>query len=189
MNNKLLKRQDIIEELRLINDTDSYYISNLGNVYSKKANNLFLKMKFSKGYQGYYHISMVDKAGNAITKRVNRLVANHFIPNPQNLPFVGHKNNIKTDNRVENLYWTTPLENTRKAIKDGLIKKQPSDYMDSQSFHVIVYDKNMNEIDRIGSLRLCSKKYKVSVSTISRHCNGEIHGKTRCGYYFRYEDK
>ena len=54
------------------------------------------------------------------TEYVHRLVATMFIPNPNNHPMVGHKNNIKTDNRVSNLYWTTFSENVQKAYDDKL---------------------------------------------------------------------
>ena len=42
-----------------------------------------------------------------ITKKVNKIVATAFLPNPDNLPVVMHKNNNKLDNRVENLQWGT----------------------------------------------------------------------------------
>ena len=54
------------------------------------------------------------------TARVHRLVAEAFIPNPENLATVDHVNNVKTDNRVENLRWCSNEDNVRYAWKDGL---------------------------------------------------------------------
>ena len=58
---------------------------------------------------------------NNKTKRhkVHRLVAQTFIPNPNNLPCVLHENDIKTDNRVSNLFWGTHQDNIEDKVKKG----------------------------------------------------------------------
>ena len=54
-----------------------------------------------------------------LSTSVHRLVAELFIPNPNNLPIVNHKNFVRSDNRVSNLEWVTAKENVDHAIKDG----------------------------------------------------------------------
>jgi ribosomal protein L37E len=61
----------------------------------------------------YRHISLSSKALGRKFQwyRIHRLVAQAFIPNPENKPYINHKNLNKTDNRVENLEWCTSEEN------------------------------------------------------------------------------
>lgn len=65
---------------------------------------------------GYCHVKLYNGDGTYTNKKVHRLVAESFIPNPENKPTVNHKNGIRTDNRVENLEWATYQENNLHAI-------------------------------------------------------------------------
>ncbi|MDA8212183.1 MAG: NUMOD4 domain-containing protein [Clostridia bacterium] len=67
-----------------------------------------LKQNQTRG--GYLFVGL-SKDGAVKQFRINRLVALAFIPNPDNLPFVGHWDDNRLNNTVENLYWTTPQEN------------------------------------------------------------------------------
>ena len=121
---------------------------------------------------------------NLLSKRVHRLIAEAFIPNPDNLPFVGHKNNNKGDNRVENLYWTDASENTQKAFDDGLIVNA-SGIDDSQSNPCMMYDRKTNELIGVyGSICDASRLTGVNMTTISRQC--KYKRPVRKPYYFRY---
>ena len=81
----------------------NYYIKRNGKVYRTSDDSEFVPC-ICRG--GYYQIRLDNK-----TKYVHRIVAETFIPNPDNKPFIDHINRIRTDNRVENLRWVTSKEN------------------------------------------------------------------------------
>lgn len=89
-----------MEEWKPINGEDNYYISSLGRV---KHNDIILQQHIDNGYFKIYF--------NSKSFKVHRLVGLHFIPNPDNKPFIDHINRIRNDNRVENLRWATNGEN------------------------------------------------------------------------------
>lgn len=184
------KKADIPEPIALIDGSNTDYVSTSGRIFKYISNyDLFYEKKTRiNEYNGYVYCGITMSDGRNKSHRVHRLVAKKFIENENNYDIVGHKNNIKHDNRVENLYWTTVSENTKKAFNDGLAANAKG-FDDSQSNPVDVYDANMNYIKTYGSMILCHKELGVSVSTISRQCKGQIKTKTRCGYIFRYHNK
>lgn len=78
----------------------------------------------SKNASGYYNVSL-RKDGKARSFLVSRLVAITFLPNPSGLPEVNHKNEIKTDNRIENLEWISRLDNCNYGTRND----RHSDFM------------------------------------------------------------
>ena len=78
-----------------------YEVSDKGNVRNVRRNTL---LKLSKNNYGYIQVYLY-KNGIKTGFKVHRLVAKAFIPNPDNLPQVNHKNEVKSDNCVDNLEW------------------------------------------------------------------------------------
>lgn len=94
---------------------DFYYIDSEGMIYGKSR----ILSRIIHPIAGYYSVTMYLN-GVRKTVYIHRLVAQLFIPNPENKREVNHINGIKTDNRVENLEWVTPKENIQHAIRTGL---------------------------------------------------------------------
>lgn len=94
-----------------------YQINEHGEIKNIKTNK-FRKLSIKKN--GYVYVDLY-KTGKGKWYRVHRLVAEAFIPNPNNLPYVMHLDNNKENNSVDNLKWGTVSENTQQAYDDGLI--------------------------------------------------------------------
>ena len=75
----------------------------------------------TKDRKGYYTVS-ISNGEIRTTRKVHRLVAEAFIPNPEEKPQVDHKNRIRADNRVENLKWASNKENARNSNHQTMIK-------------------------------------------------------------------
>lgn len=106
---------------------DDYAVSNFGEVKSlekitrngRHIKERILKPQLVAGYLAVYLPN--PETGKQKWEYIHRLVANAFIPNPDNLQIVNHKNQITTDNRVENLEWCTPAYNIQYSLcKKGI---------------------------------------------------------------------
>lgn len=110
----------IEEKIITIREVD-YIVSSDGKVYS--TNNIggakyHKEISQRKNSDGYMQIT-VGKTGHRGQYRVHRMVAEAFIPNPDNLPEVNHKDNNRTNNCVDNLEWCTHVYNIQYSIDSG----------------------------------------------------------------------
>lgn len=144
---------------------NKYSITEEGKIWSNSTNQ-FLKTKINK--LGYEEIRLGLGRKNKGTHTIHRLVAETYLPNPNNYREVNHKNGIKTDNRLENLEWTTRSENMKHAIRTGLkvLKRDlehPAAKLSLEQIKQIV-----PKIDgRYGTLSRIAREYGVSVSLLS----------------------
>lgn len=186
----LIEFSNIKEKIKLIEESNIDYISENGNVYTYKPryNKYYKRVVVQNPKHHYNQIDITLKNGRRKTMRVHRLVAKAFIPNPDNYDIVGHKDNIKTHNWVENLYWTDVSENTQKAFDDGLIINAKG-FEDNQSIPIDVYDLNEKFLYTVGSIGECAKMHNVTKQAICYQCKGKLRRKPRKGYIYKYSNK
>lgn len=107
---KQMQTEEIWKDM--IGHENLYQISNLGNIYSKLVNRVVKSSYDDKGYKIRTHRAN----GKVYVTKVHRAVALAFLPNPENKPFVNHKNGIKDDNALTNLEWVTGSENQKHNV-------------------------------------------------------------------------
>lgn len=104
---------------KLIPGYENYLALKDGRIFSLLTNKF---LSYSKDKDGYLQVGLrKNKKGN--TKKVHRLIAQTFLSNDENLPEVNHINEIKNDNRIENLEWVTPKQNTQHSLLSAIPKK------------------------------------------------------------------
>lgn len=123
-----------------------------GIIYYKCA----LKSQF-KNDSGYMKIAFWKKS-----YYVHRLVAMAFIPNPDNKETVNHINGIKTDNRVENLEWSTYAENNKHAKDTGLNKGGGVSFFKGKRGSNRVFSKKVNMLDMDGKYIRTFDSYRLA---------------------------
>lgn len=143
-----------------------FKVSDTGKVYSKRTSKI-LSQTISQ--TGYYTIAtkIGGRKGKALCFKVHRLVAQAFINNTENKPFVNHKDGNKLNNLCENLEWSTALENIRHAFATGLAcGLSGEDSPNSKLNYSIVDQIRFEYITTKISQRKLAQKYGVSKTTI-----------------------
>lgn len=115
-NVELLEGEVFVE----VEGSDGYYfISNLGRCYNKPFAK-FMSIYDNGGGYKFYNLTRIEKPH----RYIHRLVAQHFIPNPEGKDYVNHIDHDKSNNVLSNLEWVTAKENTKHGIDAGRINSK-----------------------------------------------------------------
>ena len=132
------------------------------------------KVKPQPNGKGYLRVSIGGKL-----QFVHRLVAEKYIPNPENKPYVNHKDGVRYHNNVENLEWVTPSENTKHAVETGLLGLQ-------KRRAVRQYNLQGEWLMSFDSATEAARQTGAQQTKITDCCNGNR--RTAGEYQWRYEE-
>ena len=150
-----------------------YQVSNLGRVRSLKfGKERILSIRRSKF--GYLLVNLC-KNSDMKTFRVHRLVGQSFIPNPNNLPEINHKNEDKTNNRVENLEWCDRKYNINYGTRTVKCSKP-----------VLQFTKDGEFVREWKSTMDVQRNLGFDNTSISSCCTGRY--KSAYGFIWKYKD-
>lgn len=157
---------------------DRYMISNFGRICSLRHASIHGSRKRDEPVvlstplngNGYPSVMIRVKVDLFKPYRIHRLVAEHFMPNPLNLPCINHKDGDKTNNRVENLEWCTFQHNLLHARRTGL---NPVLWGEDREKSSLKNKDAMSILQSNISAKDLSKKYNVSINAIYAIKNGK----------------
>jgi hypothetical protein len=166
--------KEIPEELTL--GKKNYWISNKGRFKNNKGKIINMKHNCN-----YLTVSFRNK-NKTNAQLLHRIVAQLFVSNPENKPFVNHINGIKDNNCADNLEWVTKSENTKHAYETGLIKRTCR--------KINQYTKDGIFIAHFESIKLASVTLKIDKSSIAHVCAKDRSGSVTCGgFVFKYAEQ
>lgn len=168
------KEKEIWKE---IDGFPDYEVSNLGRVCSFKGKYPKI-LKPGKSSSGYLQV-ILCMGGKGVRKTIHRLVAEAFVPNPENKPEVNHIDEDKKNNVAENLEWVTRKEN----INHGTGIKRMAE---TQGKTVVQYTTDGVFLAEYPSTHEAHRVTGIDQSSICQACRGKY--KTAGGYLWCYEE-
>ena len=177
-----------------IRDFPDYYVSNEGDIYSRKyhpirnKNNNLIKIKPQIRKDGYSIIHL-RKEEKTFAMYVHRLVAEMFIPNPENKMCINHIDGNRHNNSVSNLEWCSYSENSLHSYRQ-LGRKAPWKEKKGKDFplsKIVLQIKDGTVVAEFYGIRDAARKTGFSSSSISQCCQGSTKYSHVHGFQWKYK--
>lgn len=152
-----------------------YQVSNLGRVKRIKSDRVLTGCKNTGGYI-QVHLSKNNVVSN---KLIHRLVAEAFIPKSENKPQVNHIDEDKTNNRVDNLEWSTAKDNLNHGTRNERSSK-------TKSIPIIAISLKSGDVEEFYGTNECARQLRLNHSHITSVLKGRY--KQTGGYTFKYKE-
>ena len=170
-----------MEIWRPVGENDNYIVSNTGRIRRFNSD----KDHSVRDRKGYLTVDLY-RDSERVTRRVHRLVAEAFVPNPDGKSQVNHRDGNRHNNDAANLEWVTASENCRHAWDNGLMKpsysmlgrKNPNAGRKGKPFRIVETGEVFNTL----------KECEEAIDGNNRHINDCLQGRqnTHRGYHFEY---
>lgn len=165
-----------MKQWRKIPNYSNYEASTDGEIktFNWKNSGIERVMKPAFDNSGYLRTMLKNDNGKYDTIKVHRIIAQTFIPNPENKQQINHKNGVKHDNRVENLEWATHSENIKHSYATGLKSVQgelnPAAILNEKQVLEIrskyTYGRKGGRTKTAVTKRMLAEEYRVGVHVI-----------------------
>ena len=185
------------ETWKAIKDFDGYFVSDFGRIWSNNQKPRFLN--FSVDNCGYSHVKLY-KDKKVHSRLVHRLVAEHFVENPNDYMEVNHIDENKNNNRYDNLEWCTRKYNNlygeagkKRYVNMGLTQRYSRNDLKAVECLDVESGKVVHKFNSIAEAsRMMPLKTKGSIrcvrSNIGSCCNQRKSKNTAYGYRWRFAD-
>ena len=170
-------------QFKEIDGHGGYYITTDGRVWGKRKRGFLTPSIVA----GYLRVSLC-KNGSVQNYHLHRLVAQTFIPNPNSLPTVNHKDENKLNNRVENLEWCSQADNNRYGTRTERMALNQLNRKDS-SKAVVQLDKKNNVIAVYPSSKEAWRQTGIHHGHIREVCSCKEKHKTAGGYKWKWAEE
>lgn len=170
------------ETWKPINGFPKYQVSNQGRIKNIESGRIFTG---TRDAFGYVHVRLINPQGTYTLRKVHRLVAEAFLPNPEGKPIIDHIDEDKTNNTLDNLRWVTYSENTT-AYNKKRAEVNPEKKQNQKSRKIAQYTLDGKLVATFNKMSEITKATGIDKYGIYCTCYGKL--RSNGGFMWRFFD-